>query len=140
MKNSNMLHLPVVLLASGIIPAFTAFAQTTSWPSRQDTSGQVTVSVTPTDLSDNNAWRFSVQLNTHVAPISQDLVAVSVLSDGKGHDEKPTAWQGDPPGGHHRKGVLLFKPMTPRPESLTLTIRQVGSASERTFTWKLGNP
>ena len=95
------------------------------------------ISVTPQSLPDTGDWRFSVQLNTHVAPITQDLAAVSVLTDGNGHEEKPAAWQGDPPGGHHRKGVLLFKAMTPRPDSITLKIRQVGSVPERAFSWKL---
>jgi hypothetical protein len=66
------------------------------------------------------------------------MTAVSVLSDGKGHDKKPLSWQGDPPGGHHRKGVLAFKPFSSAPETLTVNIRQVGSVPERTFTWKLG--
>ncbi len=95
------------------------------------------VSVTPVSLPDSGNWQFAVQFNTHVTPITQDIAAVSVLSDGKGHEEKPVAWQGDPPGGHHRKGVLLFKPMNPRPDSITLKIRQVGSVPERAFTWKL---
>jgi hypothetical protein len=95
------------------------------------------VSATPVSLPDSGNWRFAVQLNTHVTPITQDIAAVSVLSDGKGHEEKPVVWQGDPPGGHHRKGVLLFKPMNPRPDSITLKIRQVGSVPERAFTWKL---
>lgn len=95
------------------------------------------MSVTPTALPNAGNWQFAVRLNTHVAPITQDLAAVSVLSDGKGYEEKPIAWQGDPPGGHHRKGVLLFKPISPRPQSITLKIRQIGSVPERTFTWSL---
>ncbi len=97
------------------------------------------VSVTPKALADSGNWQFEVRLNTHVAPITQDLSAVSALADGNGHEEKPIAWQGDPPGGHHRMGVLLFKPISPRPDSITLKIRQIGSVPERTFTWSLGN-
>ncbi len=114
-----------------------ALAQTKTLPTRQDNKGQVMMSVTPDALPDAGEWRFAVQLNTHVAPITQDLAKVSVLSDGKGHEEKPVAWQGDPPGGHHRKGVLLFKPISPRPDSITLKVRDVGSVPERTFIWQL---
>ncbi|MDE2230429.1 MAG: hypothetical protein KGL11_15520 [Alphaproteobacteria bacterium] len=118
-----------------------AAAQTKSLPSRENDQGQVMVTVTPLALSNTaDPWRFDVQINTHVAPITQDLAAVSVLNDGKGHKEKASAWQGDPPGGHHRHGVLIFKPITPLPESVTLTIRQVGAVPVRTFAWKLSNP
>lgn len=115
-----------------------ASAQTGALPSQQNNAGQVMVKVTPRAVSKTaNAWRFEVQFNTHVAPITQNLVAVTTLSDGNGHDEHPLAWDGDPPGGHHRKGTLVFKPIDPLPQSLTLTIRQVGAVPERSFTWKL---
>lgn len=137
MHRREWLYLAFFFATIGVAPSLTAMAQAKSWPSRQDNKGQVIVSVTPTELPDTGTWQFAVRLNTHVAPITQDLVAVSVLSDGKGHEEKPTAWQGDPPGSHHRKGVLLFKAMSPRPASITLKIRQVGSVPERAFTWNL---
>lgn len=105
---------------------------------QESNQGQVTVAVTPLALSEAaDAWRFEVRLNTHVTPLTQDLAAVSVLSDGKGHEETPVAWQGDPPGGHHRKGELVFKPISPAPESVTLTIRDVGAVPERKFVWTL---
>jgi hypothetical protein len=137
MHHQKWLHLGLVLAAIGFVSPLAARAQTKSLLSRQDNQGQVMVSVTPMGLPDSDTWRFAVRLNTHVAPITQDLATVSVLSDGKGHEVKPMAWQGDPPGGHHRKGVLLFKPIRPRPDAITLKIRQIGSVPERTFTWQL---
>lgn len=102
--------------------------------------GRVVVSVTPVALSRTaETWRFEVQLNTHVSPLVQDLAVVAVLTDGHGHDERPTRWEGDPPGGHHRKGVLLFAPISPPPASVTLTLRDIGSVPERSFTWTLEN-
>lgn len=139
MHRQNRLYSGLFLAAICFASPLTALAQTKSWPSRQDNRGQVMVSVTPTALPNSGTWQFAVRLNTHVAPITQDLAAVSVLSDGNGHEENPTAWQGDPPGGHHRKGVLLFKPISPRPQSISLKIRQVGSVPERTFTWNLSS-
>ena len=129
----------VTVVAAALTVPLSVWAQTKPLPSQENDSGQVMVTVTPLDLAPTAVtWRFAVQLNTHVAPITQDLAAVSVLSDGKGHEEHAVAWQGDPPGGHHRKGVLVFKALTPTPEAVTLTIGQVGSVPQRTFTWKLG--
>ena len=96
----------LLVVVSVTIP-LAASAQTKPLPSQQNNEGQVMVTVTPSTLSSAAAtWRFDVQLNTHVAPLTQDLAKVSSLSDGKGHDEQPVAWQGDPPGGHHRNSGL----------------------------------
>ena len=131
----------LVLIAFIVAMPLFASAQTTPLPKQVNDEGQVIVAVTPLDLSTGaNAWRFEVQINTHVAPLDQDLVQVAVLSDANGHDERPVAWDGDMPGGHHRKGILSFKPIDPLPDSVTLKIRQVGSIPERSFTWKLTKP
>ncbi len=115
-------------------------AQIKPLPTQVNKEGQVVVRVTPLALSTAaDPWRFEVQLDTHVMPLDQDLRTVAVLTDGNGHDERPTAWEGDPPGGHHRKGVLLFRQISPSPASVTLKIREVGSVPERSFTWALGN-
>ena len=141
MHNRVFRYLSLILAAVFVALPLAASAQTKPLPSKENDEGQVTVTVTPLTLSKGaDTWRFEVQLNTHVAPITQDLTAVAVLSDGQGHDESPLAWQGDPPGGHHRQGILSFKAINPSPESVTLTIRQVGSVPERTFTWALTKP
>lgn len=105
---------------------------------QKNSQGAVTVTVAPLDLSPGaKAWSFEVELNTHVAELAQDLAAVSVLTDASGGKYQPIAWEGDPPGGHHRKGVLKFKPITPRPQSISLKIRDMGGPGERVFTWSL---
>ena len=98
--------------------------------------GAVTVAVKPIALSASvPELRFEIVQDTHSVALSQDMRAVAVLSGGPGGDVKPAAWEGDPPGGHHRKGVLVFAPISPMPESVTLTIRGLGGVPERTFTW-----
>ena len=124
-------------LAAALIVVSAAQAQDLKLPARQDNQGQVIVSVAPFVTPGAETWRFDMQFTSHVSPITQNIAAVSVLTDGQGHEEAPTAWQGDPPGGHHRKGVLLFKPLAPMPASITLKVRKIGSTPERTFTWKL---
>lgn len=131
----------LALLAIAAVAPLMASAQSKSFPMRENNEGQVRASVTPQNLSKTaDAWRFEVRFNTHVTPITQDMLAVASLSDGEGPGEKPTAWEGDPPGGHHRRGVLVFKPMNPMPATITLHIRQVGGIADRTFTWNLASP
>ncbi|MEK7246819.1 MAG: hypothetical protein AAB223_12460 [Pseudomonadota bacterium] len=125
----------------GIAPVFgtPARAQQAKPPQPQvSNEGQVTVKVAPLTLSTGaETWRFEVEFNTHTVPLTQDLLAVAVLTGPGGEDRRPVTWEGDPPGGHHRKGILVFKPISPAPTSVTLRIRQIGTVAERSFTWPL---
>lgn len=98
----------------------------------------VTVVVTPHNLSnDAGSWDFKIVLDTHSADLSDDLTKSAVLIDGNGKRYMPLAWDGAGPGGHHREGVLRFKPVSPRPQSLELQIARSGEAAPRAFRWKL---
>ncbi len=141
------------LLLAAVTPAFSSAApvvaqdvaagtaQDEAWPAQVNREGQVTVKVTPLALSPTaDAWSFSMQFDTHVTPLNQDLLKTAVLSGDKSEGEAPVSWEGDAAGGHHRTGVLVFKPITPVPASVTLTLKQVGSGPDRSFTWKLPKP
>jgi len=71
----------------------------------------------------------------HALELNHDLAAIAALIDAAGREQKPIGWEGDRPGGHHRKGVLTFRPLDPAPTTLTLKLRQVGPVPERSFTW-----
>jgi hypothetical protein len=92
--------------------------------------GSITVDVTPRIGDD---WRFDIALNTHSGDLSEDFMRVATLIDDAGNTHAPIAWEGDPAGGHHRAGVLIFAAPAPRPASFTLTVN-VG-AIERSFRW-----
>jgi hypothetical protein len=101
-------------------------------------AGGVTVAVKPLDLAPGaKSWSFDVSMNTHVSPLEQDLTKVSVLVDASGARHTPIAWKGDPPGGHHREGVLQFAPVSGNPAYVELRIQGVGSPEVRTFRWQL---
>lgn len=139
MERHLLRSLCLVLFAIVVSAPLTVSAQTKSLQVRENNEGTVMVSVTPQDvLTTAAAWRFGVQFNTHVTPITQDIVAVASLSGDGSAGERPMAWEGDPPGGHHRKGVLVFKPLDPMPATITLDVREVGGVADRTFTWNLG--
>jgi len=92
----------------------------------------IEVSVTPKTLS-NDAWNFEVVLNTHSVELSYDLAETSVLVGDNGNTFKALAWEGDPPGGHHRRGVLKFNSIYPRQGNIELRIG-LGD-KERSFKW-----
>lgn len=141
MKRRYFLSIPLVLIAAALAAPLMLSARGETLPTKENKEGTVRVSVTPETLSKSaEAWRFSVRFNTHVTPISQDMMKVASLGDGKGAGAPPTAWEGDPPGGHHRRGVLVFKAIKPMSATITLHIREVGGVADRTFTWKLATP
>lgn len=120
------------------IPEPVAQAPQQALPARSDAAGGVTVKVTPRNLSaDSPTWDFEVVLDTHGADLGQDLVKSAALIDARGREHAPLAWTGDPPGGHHREGLLSFKPLRVDTESVTLQIRGVGGISQRNFSWPL---
>ena len=68
-------------------------------------------------LNEAKTWDFEVTLETHTQALSDDLAKSSVLiADGKQY--MPLGWEGAPPGGHHRKGLLRFKAIAPQPRSM----------------------
>lgn len=99
-------------------------------------AGGVTVKVTPKDLAaDAQRWQFEVVFDTHSVDLSHDLIKSASLVDAAGRRHAPLAWDGDPPGGHHRKGVLSFAPLKGVDE-VRLQIRDV-AVPEREFRWPL---
>jgi len=105
---------------------------------RTSSAGGVAVAVKPVELAPGaKSWDFEVTMDTHTRPIEQDLARVSALVDEGGARHAPTAWKGDPPGGHHRKGVLQFAPLAGSPAYVELQIRGVGTPDVRTFRWQI---
>lgn len=81
-------------------------------------------------------WDFEVTLGSHTQALNDDLTKSAVLiADGTKY--LPLGWEGSPPGGHHRKGLLRFKVVAPQPPLIELQIRLAGDTSPRTFKWML---
>ncbi|MBZ0094407.1 MAG: hypothetical protein K8H75_03370 [Sulfuricella sp.] len=99
--------------------------------------GGVTIIVAPQGFSNEaRTWDFAVTLETHTQPLDDDLAKSSkLLGDGKPY--RPLGWEGAPPGGHHRNGLLRFKAITPPPQAVELQIRRAGEATPRSFRWIL---
>ena len=99
--------------------------------------GPVQVRVTPRSLAaDSKVWEFEVAFNTHTVPIDGDPAQFSVLVDASGNVHQALAWKGDPPGGHHRSGILQFNPPEQALGPVELRISGVGGVPSRVFRWE----
>ena len=99
---------------------------------------QVIITVTPKNISpDASAWEFEIVLDTHSVELDYDLMKNSALIDSAGNKYSSLEWVGDPPGGHHRKGVLKFRSIADLPESVKLEFYNIGGIIRREFIWSL---
>jgi hypothetical protein len=97
--------------------------------------GGVTVTAKPRELP-GGAWQFEIVFDTHAQELKDEPAkSALLLADGKTY--AATGWRGDPPGGHHRKGVLEFGAVAPRPQALELRLSRPGEATPRVFRWQL---
>jgi hypothetical protein len=128
-------------LALSVLLSFLALGalQAAGLKTQTNREGSVTVKVTPGNLSSTaTSWDFEVTISSHTTELDQDMQSVAVLVADASDAQPPLAWNGDPPGGHHRKGILRFQPPQESPSSVELHIRGIGGVSRRVFLWRLG--
>jgi hypothetical protein len=131
----NALRSLLVAVAGLVVMGAAAAAELET---RTSSAAGVTVKVTPKDVAPGAAtWAFAVVLDTHSKDLSDDLAKNAVLLDAQGGRHAPLAWEGAPPGGHHREGVLRFKGLGPAPGAFALQIRRPGESAARVFRWNL---
>ncbi len=106
-----------------------------SLPAQSSSVSGVTLKVTPRGLK-SNTWEFDLTFDTHSQDLKDDLLRSAVLVAG-GAQAAPLAWEGDPPGGHHRKGMLRFAAPTPRPAVIELHVSRPGESKPRIYRWRL---
>ena len=125
----------VFILAAGVIAIGNAMEA--DFAAQISNERGVKVTVTPLNFpKEAKTWDFEVMLETHTQSLNEDMVKSStLLADGKQY--APVVWEGAPPGGHHRKGLLRFKAVTPQPPSVELKIRLNGESAPRNFKWSL---
>ncbi len=126
--------LPALALSVFVLSATGAVAAGLEPQTSQANS--VSISVKPVDVS-AATWQFQVTLTTHSGDLGDDLARTATLVDAAGKQQAALGWDGDPAGGHHRKGVLRFKALSPRPDALEMRITRAGETAPRTFNWKL---
>lgn len=149
-SSRNIVSRNTVILAG--IAAFTVLAvwiiatgkntpATASLPSRfetkEQTDGNVTVTVTPQELTSGKSAMFQIVFDTHSVTLDFDVAEAAKLRDEKGNTYGRPAWSGDPPGGHHRKGTLSFSAPIGQTTSISLVLENIAGVKERTFEWNL---
>lgn len=126
----------VVALLAAIL-AGPAVAGSDSLGKRVDRANGIEVSVTPGRLvPDADVWEFEVAFDTHSGTLDGDPAASSVLVDAQGNQHAALGWDGAPPGGHHRSGVLRFRPLGPSADVVELRVGGVGGIEALTFRWE----
>jgi hypothetical protein len=79
MKRHFLMAIALAPVVAALAGSPFASAQTPTLEAQKNDEGAVSVSVTPQDVSKTaDAWRFDVRFNTHVTPITQDMVAVEL--------------------------------------------------------------
>ena len=128
-----------------IVPTFILFASFAlsagalaagSLPQQTSSQSGVTVKITPRSLAGAD-WEFDVVFDTHSQELKDDLQKAAVLVADDGKPSAPAGWQGDGPGGHHRKGVLRFNALGTSPATLDLRLQRPGESAPRVFRWQL---
>ncbi len=124
---------PSLLLCAALFAAAGGAAAQSLTAQKTAVAG-VTVQATPRALP-GGAWEFELVFDTHSAELNDEPAkSATLVADGR--TLAPAGWKGDPPGGHHRKGVLRFDAVSPPPEAIELRIARAGEAAPRTFRWK----
>lgn len=95
-----------------------------SYGSQQKQVGAVTVDVTAQELTYGKPPKFDLKFNTHSQDLGFAVDKEVTLSDDSGKFYAGAAWEGDPPGGHHRSGVLIFnEPLSASAKSVRLSLK-----------------
>lgn len=95
----------------------------------------ISFEVKPLDFNFNDPVKFEIKITTHTGSLDFDLIKISILEDDEGNQYQPLDWQGSPPGGHHREGILAFDKLKEKSKSIRLIIKD--GLSPRIFEWDL---
>ena len=116
-----------------VIPTVASTVTTTR--QTKESSGAITVDVTPTSLRADQPAVFQVRFTTHSGNPVYNLKDQSVLIDDAGKSYTFTSWDGNSEG-HHVLGNLTFQALESSVHSVNLTIKAVGG-QDRSFSWNI---
>lgn len=130
----------IILIGVGGLALFWKRPQPTTqdapaYKTQQQESGDITLSVTPKVLSSKKPASFEIILDTHSVDLTFDMAGISNLEDINKTPYGKSVWEGDPPGGHHRKGTLTFSDrLKDSADVVTLTFSDIAGTDWK-FQW-----
>lgn len=122
----------VLLMSTALWPVSAAQTGAGNAELVNDLNG-VTFKMKPIDY-EGEGIAFSTSIDTHSGALDFDMTEISRLVVA-GTSYEAILWDGSPPGGHHRSGVLVFPNPTGGNGEMSLTIIGVGDVPERVFQW-----
>jgi len=96
----------------------------------------LTVKVTPLSLNVSREVKFMISFDTHVGDLNFNVAQLASLEDDHGKTYASEGWSGASPGGHHREGTLTFPPLSGRPHSIKLVMKEIYGV-DWIFEWNL---
>ena len=109
--------------------------KTKSFESKEDNQGEVTVKVTPLELSEGRDMVFSVSLDTHSVSLMPPFKDNLFVVDNNNNVYKAKSWNGAE-AGHHLNGKLIFTLLLKSAKKITFIIKGIGEKN-RIFKWVL---
>ena len=103
------------------------------YPERSAEAGAVEVTARPVRL-DSTGASIEMAFDSHATSFDAEPTQAITL-DVNGTLWPATAWDGDPPSGHHREGTLRFTSSGPASGNATLNV--AGLPQPVKFTWAL---
>lgn len=104
---------------------------------QENSGGEVDVKVTPLVLKVGEKPQFRLEFNTHSVELDFDVAKVTSLVTDRGPLSGEASWDGSPPGGHHREGILTFSFPLKSTSSVNLILRDISGIPKREFIWQL---
>lgn len=80
---------------------------------------------------------FVMKFTTHSGSMDFEVDKIAALEINGRPVSLPVVWNGSPPGGHHRSGVLRFEQVPANVKSVRLVLSSKGRFGEREFSWEL---
>jgi len=106
-------------------------------PALNNSENSVSIDAKPIDFTYNKPVTIAMALNTHHGSLDYDLSKISVLVCDQGKTFKPIRWEGSAPGGHHRRGELVFPEIDHKVSHLKLVVKDIYNVPERVFDWNI---
>jgi hypothetical protein len=102
-----------------------------------DSRNGINIEVVPVGFNFNEPFEIFVGFNTHSGNLGFKVDKIVYLEDSDGTVYHPLRWEGDPPGGHHRSGKLLFPALNKNVSYIKLVMKGVNGIETRSFKWEL---